>query len=1724
MSISRLIITSGLALSLMVGSPARAEASNIFFGIFNIFTTVLSAIDAIFNPNPPFPTVPIQGPGLGNLTYTNAEYFKTISRIDKSNGIPDRLISLSGFGSYGTNTSIMLNGYFVTLFAPDSGFATGGFLVFDVSNPRQIKLVKRIYEPIGVTAEFRESHSLATAKINGRTYIAIQSIKGIELWDFTDVNKISRAGKLSLPGVNGGDYTDVSWQLAWQAPYLYVAGADRGVYIVDTSDPTSPQLVNRGNGKPNPVPTGELGGFRVGPIFVLGNHMVLSSMEANSGLSSLDLSDPKNPLLLDAYNKQLPFFYATCFNGSKLYGAVRYGGSKMFGFDLTDPSKFLAEDNTLLINDMLYCATQDNYVFQGSQEEVHKVDVSNPNKFALIGSGNLGIPERPDHGQVSPMGNLLYIGNDHGTGSGFIPHSILPDTTPPSVVQISPKNGATFQAVHSRIGIAFSDSILQESVDANNIIVKPIGGQPIAGTFSVLLGIVNFAPAVPLQPETTYEVIVASQGVRDFAGNKTNAEFKSTFTTDSSLTVGLTHHWPLSNNTNDIVGRNHGLQNSNTVLSNGALTLNTTPLQLTNDIGLELGATSTVSFYIKTNQIGSRNPWESPGIFGKEIVGGTNDLFWGWIDDTGKLRLSTGNDTGVSSKLAINDGTWKHVIMTRDSGTGSLQMYVNGHLQGTAIGIKGKLSNRFNMLGKIDGNSNVFAGELASLRVHSRILTSTEITKLSNLASVSIPSTLLQSQHFINTSVQFSVNKIGAGTGYQYYWNFGDGERSELNTNSTVSHTYTAPGHYTVVLTVKRPDGSSTSMSFITTVAFPVTSVKPVATTNIVGTRNQVFSINSDSGTVSAINAQTHAKLWETYVGREPKTLAIAPNGRIWVAVHGDDKLVALTPLGTISSVLQLPYGSGPYGVVFTPNLQDGLISLSSKSQLLKFDPITGATKSTLNLSGDVRGIAVDSLSQNAYITRFRSTENGAQIHQVNVADMQLIKTLSLAVDTTSVDSEDKARGVPNYLNQIVISPDGKSALIPSKKDNIVRGLYRDGKKLDHDKTVRSILSKLDLTTGSELFAAQVDFNDRAPARALAYSPLGDYVFVAQMEGNMVEIVDAYNGSIRGSISIAGRAPDGIYIDASTNKLFTNNFLDRSVSVYDISKVIVSESFGSILIDTVKTVAVEPFNDSVLRGKKIFYNAADARMSKDNYLSCASCHADGDDDGMVWDFTERGEGLRNTISLVGRAGATKGRLHWSANFDEVQDFENDIRAFFGGAGFMTDESFTQTANPLGTAKKGKSQELDDLAAYLESLNEFQRSPARSASGNLTPLAESGKVLFGQLNCQSCHSNKSMQDNLQHDIGTIKVSSGLASGLPITGIDTPTLLGLWSTAPYFHDGQALTLLDVVNHGHGGMLMLDNNRKLALVEYLKSLDGDGKHTYFTLDSTKNYQLRSAKSGFCIGIDNNSYSLSAKAIQWTCDLNTENQKFAISHKGNGFYNIIAQHSRLCLKVQNGSTENGANVVQGTCGDLNQSDIWLPVSRTDGSIEWVAKLSGKALNANNCETSAAHGSTIVQTERSGANCMAFEMNPIINPQLNHTLKTSSGLCVDSINSISKAVLLNKCSGLTNQLFSFNWGEQGHYQVKSNLSGKCLNAALGLNKDRSQVIQEVCTTTSTKASVNQWRPVVKPNGYVDFVSHYTGSALDGESCNSNNLSPLLYQTTRSSDKHCYSFVHQVVQ
>jgi cytochrome c peroxidase len=115
---------------------------------------------------------------------------------------------------------------------------------------------------------------------------------------------------------------------------------------------------------------------------------------------------------------------------------------------------------------------------------------------------------------------------------------------------------------------------------------------------------------------------------------------------------------------------------------------------------------------------------------------------------------------------------------------------------------------------------------------------------------------------------------------------------------------------------------------------------------------------------------------------------------------------------------------------------------------------------------------------------------------------------------------------------------------------------------------------------------------------------------------------------------------------------------------------------------------------------------------------------------------------------------------------------------------------------------------------------------------LTAAAQAGKALFGKLGCDFCHVGADFTDSARgmlRNVGTIKPSSGQRSHAALTGIDTPTLLGIWETPPYLHDGSAPTLRDVLTTAnpkdeHGFTSSLSPGELDELVAYLQQIDNE------------------------------------------------------------------------------------------------------------------------------------------------------------------------------------------------------------------------------------------------------------------------------------------------------------
>lgn len=271
---------------------------------------------------------------------------------------------------------------------------------------------------------------------------------------------------------------------------------------------------------------------------------------------------------------------------------------------------------------------------------------------------------------------------------------------------------------------------------------------------------------------------------------------------------------------------------------------------------------------------------------------------------------------------------------------------------------------------------------------------------------------------------------------------------------------------------------------------------------------------------------------------------------------------------------------------------------------------------------------------------------------------------------------------------------------------------------------------------------------------------------------------------------------------------------DLAVAVVDLLPLQTNDSFQQapteLHVAAVSSpYAVDPSPDGVQKGRRLFFNATNPRVSARSHFACATCHVEGADDQQVWFVTD---GPRQTPILANRVENT-GPFNWKGSQAVLQNNMVDTVHRMGGQGLRADE-------------------LAALEQFIVHGLHGPANPNLSPQG-LTKQQKRGQMLFedAQVGCAGCHTPGLGTDGRQHDVGTSTSTdeeTALIRGDPEKGgrFNTPSLVGLWRSAPYFHDGSAETLGDVLRltsnvgkMGDTSTLTIDD--RLALIAYLLTL---------------------------------------------------------------------------------------------------------------------------------------------------------------------------------------------------------------------------------------------------------------------------------------------------------------
>jgi hypothetical protein len=443
-----------------------------------------------------------------------------------------------------------------------------------------------------------------------------------------------------------------------------------------------------------------------------------------------------------------------------------------------------------------------------------------------------------------------------------------------------------------------------------------------------------------------------------------------------------------------------------------------------------------------------------------------------------------------------------------------------------------------------------------------------------------------------------------------------------------------------------------------------------------------------------------------------------------------------------------------------------------------------------------LRGLALASDQQTLLVTEYLTS----RVLEVSSTDGKVLRTW----DPASTD---------NLARQIVFSPQGDRAWMTHIRSRVTASHgngsifpYVTAIRLSGEDAGTRSRVPLDTIRGTRVTANPWDCDVTPDGKTLCVAFAGtNDMYLLGITGDYSEL------NFKAALQL-GNNPRAVRCSPDGSAVLAYNALDFNVTAFSLQD---GHELGRV------TVTDCPLSEQLLLGKKLFYTALPPMTSR-GWISCSSCHPDGDADGRTW---QQPEGLRNTQPMTGLAWTHP--LHWSSDRDEVQDFEHTIRGKL-----MQGRGLLQGSLPDAMAETitGRSPALDALAAYTNS-HSFSLSPW--ARNGLSEAARRGQQLFHseKTGCASCHKGPLYSDSqplpreqlILHDVGT---GTDDPSELMGPRYDTPTLLGVYRSAPYLHHGRAATLKDVLttaNTGdrHGKTSHLKPTEIDDLVEFLKSL---------------------------------------------------------------------------------------------------------------------------------------------------------------------------------------------------------------------------------------------------------------------------------------------------------------
>jgi mono/diheme cytochrome c family protein len=525
----------------------------------------------------------------------------------------------------------------------------------------------------------------------------------------------------------------------------------------------------------------------------------------------------------------------------------------------------------------------------------------------------------------------------------------------------------------------------------------------------------------------------------------------------------------------------------------------------------------------------------------------------------------------------------------------------------------------------------------------------------------------------------------------------------------------------------------------------------------VTGTGGHVFVADRRADRVLRVQAPDASTLriaGEVAIG-EPYGLALSPDGEtLYVTSVADHELVAIDAT-SLAVKWRAALAPEPRGVAVSGDGSEATVGFLSSGALAVVD---------LRAAGE--SVAWRSLDPRDHV-EIEETEDEWGEGMVEVAQVREARSRFEVPGNTGQRRARNVFAVAYVGHGLVVAPHQLSTpqmkRIPSSQ---MQDSYGGGPE-----AVPAIVHRLAVVDDPGGERSRVAFASLAThqPRALAYDVTNDTLYVAGYgDDRLAAIADVSQPAPYLSWTAAltrndgGKdscGPDGIAIDGEhvwvhcelTRRLFRVAPEALQLDDKPWKKETRGVALGPELAASKRSAEVE-------HGAEIFRRGGDPGISDLGVMACASCHAEGRQDGLSWRL---GKSILQTPMLAGRVVGTA-PYKWDGG-------DPDLAA-----------SFEHTIERLGGSEWSKlsKKELAALEAYVLSLP----APRTPSERDADSVARGRTLFFGALDCGTCHAGDRFTDGAQHPFDS--------RGLETT--DTPSLVGLAHTAPYYHDGSARDL--------------------------------------------------------------------------------------------------------------------------------------------------------------------------------------------------------------------------------------------------------------------------------------------------------------------------------------------